>query len=406
MTTSDRCPCPPAPWRVAWGLAMVVLPAMAALPPAAARSQEPAQEPARAEGFDAEEGVPQAAEQPQGPEQPKRPGEVVIQRAGPGGGAVGVQVRVQAMGDGPAAMVVQEGVVADVMIVEGPAAAVVEDGGDAPAAEPMDAAAMLQQQVAAQAMQYEALLQRVLVQKLALARTLRGDLSPESRRRIRVAGEEAVKQAAQGIAAGLFRQQQVFVVQQPEPENLADALGNAVVRLFGLEPARPAAPPPPPPPAAVDPEAIVGEAVATALEAEAGEEAGRAFRDELAERQARQRRLSAGRVLRMLDAELHLSAQQRAAIRETLEGNWSEDLLIMEEMGAWTINGRPVYPGLDRALILPHLSEIQRRRLGEADESQRETVRVNVEQWRSTQVVNRLMRRGHEEVEHDAWWAE
>lgn len=406
MTTSDRPPCERNAWRVAGALALVVLPAIAALWPAEARSQEPAQEPAHADGLDADERVPEGPEQPDGREQPQGRGAVVIQRAGPGGGPVGVQVRVQAVGEGPAAVVVQEGVVADVMVVEGPAAAVVEDGGDAPAAEPMDAAAMLQQQVAAQAMQYEAILQRVLVQKLALARTLRGDLSPESRRRIRVAGEEAVKQAAQGIAAGMFRQQQVIVAQQPEPENIAEAVGNAVVRLFGLEPARPAAPPPPPPPAAVDPEAIVGEAVAAALEAEAGAEVGRAFRDELAAREARLRRLSAGRVLRMLDGELHLSAPQRAAIRETLEGNWSEDLLIMEEMGAWTIDGRPVYPGLDRTLILPHLTEIQRRRLGEADESQRETVRLNVEQWRSTQLVNRLMRRGHEEVEHDAWWAE
>lgn len=403
MTTSDRPPCERHAWRVAGALALVVLPAIAALWPAEARSQEPAQEPAHADGLDADERVPEGPEQPDGREQPQGRGAVVIQRAGPGGGPVGVQVRVQAVGEGPAAVVVQEGVVADVMVVEGPAAAVVEDGGDAPAAEPMDAAAMLQQQVAAQAMQYEAILQRVLVQKLALARTLRGDLSPESRRRIRVAGEEAVKQAAQGIAAGMFRQQQVIVAQQPEPENIAEAVGNAVVRLFGLEPARPAAPPPP---AAVDPEAIVGEAVAAALEAEAGAEVGRAFRDELAAREARLRRLSAGRVLRMLDGELHLSAPQRAAIRETLEGNWSEDLLIMEEMGAWTIDGRPVYPGLDRTLILPHLTEIQRRRLGEADESQRETVRLNVEQWRSTQLVNRLMRRGHEEVEHDAWWAE
>lgn len=406
MTTSDRPPCERHAWRVAWALTLVVLPAIAALWPAEARSQEPAQEPAHADGLDADVRVPEGPEQPEGREQPQGRGAVVIQRAGPGGGPVGVQVRVQAVGEGPAAVVVQEGVVADVMVVEGPAAAVVEDGGDAPAAEPMDAAAMLQQQVAAQAMQYEAILQRVLVQKLALARTLRGDLPPESRRRIRVAGEEAVKQAAQGIAAGMFRQQQVIVAQQPEPENIAEAVGNAVVRLFGLEPARPAAPQPPPPPAAVDPEAIVGEAVAAALEAEAGAEVGRAFRDELAARETRQRRLSAGRVLRMLDGELHLSAPQRAAIRETLEGNWSEDLLIMEEMGAWTIDGRPVYPGLDRTLILPHLTEIQRRRLGEADESQRETVRLNVEQWRSTQLINRLMRRGHEQVEHDAWWAE
>ncbi len=404
MTTSDRPPCQRLPRRVGWALALVVLPAIAALWPAEARSQEPAQEPAHADGLDADGRVPEGSEPPEGREQPQGRGAVVIQRAGPGGVPVGVQVRVQAVGEGPAAVVVQEGVVADVMIVEGPAAAVVEDGGDAPAAEPMDAAAMLQQQVAAQAMQYEAILQRVLVQKLALARTLRGDLSPESRRRIRVAGEDSVKRAAQEIAAGMFRQQQVIVQHEPEAENIAEAVGNAVVRLFGLEPARPAAPPPPP--AAVDPEVIVGEAVAAALEAEAGAEVGRAFRDELAARQARQRRLSAGRVLRMLDGELHLSAPQRAAIRETLEGNWSEDLLIMEEMGAWTIDGRPVYPGLDRALILPHLNEIQRRRLGEADESQRETVRLNVEQWRSTQLINRLMRRGHEEVEHDAWWAE
>lgn len=412
MTTPDRGPCPRALRRVGWALALVVLPAIAALPPAEARSQEPAQEPAHADGLDADERVPEDSEPPEGREQPQGRGAVVIQRAGPGGVPVGVQVRVQAVGEGPAAVIVQEGVVADVMVVEAPPVAVVADGGDAPAVapaeEPQDPAEMLQGQIADQAMQYEVHIQRLLVRDLALARTLRGDLSPASRGRIRVAGTEAVKRAAREIATGMFRQQQMQVVAAPmaEPENVVEAVGNAVVRLLGLEPARPAAPPPPPPPAAVDPEAVVAEAVATALEAEAGAEAGRAFRDELSARRTRERRHSVGRVLRLLDAELHLTGRQRDAIREALEAKWSEDFLIVEEMGSWTIDGRPVYPGLDRSLVLPHLTDIQRRRFGDVDDSQREMVRVNLDQWRQNRAVNRLMRRGHEVVEQDPWWAE
>ena len=383
--------------RAAFGTALaaaLLLPAVAAPPQAAARPQEPVNV-----------GQPEdPPEQEAGQEQDLEPTPGRVE----GRGQVQVQVRVQAQDAGPPAVIVeaQEGVAAEVNVVEAPAAAIPQDS--VPAEVPQDPAAMLQQQIAAQAAQYERLISRVLVQNLALARTLCGELPAESRGRIRVAGEEAVKKAAREIAAGLFQQQQqVVVVPEARPENVVEAVGHAVVRLFGLEPARPAAPPPPPPPPPMaDPEAIVAEAVALALEAEAGADAARAFRDEAAARLTRQRRLAVGRIMRVLDGELHFSGRQREAIRGALEANWSDDLRMLEDMGSWTINGRHVYPGLDRAIVMPHLTDIQRRRLGEVDESQRESVRFNVDQWRRQAAVNRLMRHSHEPVERDAWWGE
>lgn len=306
------------------------------------------------------------------------------------------------------AAVAEEGVVAGVQaivigdggIVVGAAVvpAQVEEGenGDFPPAAVLSPEEQLRQAVDQQAAQFEPLFRSELNSQLDLIRTLQGDIPGEARRSIVNAGEKAAKEAARRTSEIMHAPQRAQILNQP-----ADAGGivAGVVRGFlGLNRPRPQ------PQRSVEEERFdgvhhVAAALADSLEEQVGDAAARAFEAEMTKRDERRRQAVVRRVVALLDDDLCLTSEQAEAIGAALVEQWDESLLAVTGMNVVNADRR-VYPGLPRALVVPHLTAAQRERFGGAEEN--DTEQMYRQHWGRMGQINRLQR--VTTIDRDAWW--
>lgn len=313
-------------------------------------------------------------------------GEAIVEGAPPG--AVEAEAGVV---EGPGGFVAVELVPADAaQVVEGVAIA------DAQPAQVLTPEEQLRQAVDQQAAQFEPLFRSELNSQLDLIRTLQGDIPAEARRGIVNAGEKAAKEAARRTSEIVHAPQRAQIQHRA-----ADAGGivAGVVRGFlGLNRPRPQ----PQRPADVerfDGIHHVAAALADSLEEQVGDAAARAFEAEMARRDERRRQAVVHKVVALLDDDLCLTSEQAEAIGEALLAQWDESLVAATGMNV--MNGdRRVYPGLPRALVVPHLTAAQRERFGGADEN--DTEQMYRQHWGRMGQINRLQR--VTTIDRDAWW--
>ena len=231
------------------------------------------------------------------------------------------------------------------------------------------AEAQRQQQIKLQAQHLEPQFTKLLSGELELIRSVCGELPRESRRKISQAGVEAVKQAALESAAQQF--------------------GG---RLAGDGDQRPAQKRQP-----ANPAAVILEALDKSLAEQVPGERVAAYREQVAQRNDRQKRAMIRQVVATLDAELFLTSTQWDEIERSLSAAWEDRIFIA--MGSMNmINGRRVFPGLLQECVRPHLTEPQRQQLGPSGASND----GQIQNW-SLQ-INQL---GNiQDAGRDPWWFE
>ena len=227
--------------------------------------------------------------------------------------------------------------------------------------DPADA--QRQQQIKLQAQHLEPQFTKLLSGELELIRSVCGDLPRASRRKISQAGVEAVKQAALESAAQQF--------------------GG---RLAGDGDQRPA-----------NPAAVILEALDKSLAEQVPGERVAAYREQVAQRNDRQKRAMIRQVVATLDAELFLTSTQWDEIERSLSAAW-EDRMFIAIGSTHMINGRRVFPGLLQECVRPHLTEPQRQQLGPSGAPNN----GQIQNW-SLQ-INQL--NNIQDAGRDPWWFE
>jgi len=176
-------------------------------------------------------------------------------------------------------------------------------------------------QVRQQAKHMEQIFQPLLHTELEMIRQTCPDLTGEARREILAAGRAAVTKTA---------------------------LEFATQQLIGGQPRL-----------AVDARRSIRVPMATALKPHASAEQFAAYGREQQARHARRARAARVAIVAKLDRHLDLSAAQRRAIEEDLEGHW-EDAWVRElDDNGMVINGERTAPDYAKACIDPHLDERQ-----------------------------------------------
>ena len=238
-----------------------------------------------------------------------------------------------------------------------------------------------------------------LATDLALLRSLHGDLPIESRRKIVKAGEQAVKEAAILASELAHANQRPKGVPVENVGDLANGVAEFVNAIIGLQK------PPPDPEARSatdnDPREHLAIALKAAVAEVIGEDAVADFSAELSKREDRRRQALVRRVVGILDDELLLSAKQQETIGAVLTEKWDSSLETVLE-SRMNFNGRMIYPGLPYAQILPHLTAVQRDRLGDG------TGHPNFGGDRRQLLRERMLQRLHmvQQSPRDPWWFE
>lgn len=269
--------------------------------------------------------------------------------------------------------------------------------------KPLTPEDLARNEIAQMAAQYEPLLLRVLYDHLELLRTLEGDLPPETRLAISAAGEAAVKDATPRLIEEI-RSPRPLVPAPPAGEGesivaaVAEAFGFAAPRRKPAGAARAVEPLDPP----FDACQLVVDAVSASVVERLGEVRGADFVAEVAGRERRRRAAEVRRLVAILDEELTFSAGQRDAIEEALGGAPGDAISTAIDRQV-EYNGRKLYPGLPYERVLPHLSPVQRDRLGDGGEC-----RDFIRSFAPMETHARFFRRANlsQSAERDPWWYE
>lgn len=183
-------------------------------------------------------------------------------------------------------------------------------------------AVQMQRQIEAHARSWEQLLQAPLRAELEIVRRSCGSLSPEARRAIVAAGNQAVKAAARQVAA----------------------------RQMGQAGEKP-----------VDARASIREVVTAAIEQHAAADEFAAYKGECAARLERRAGAARTLIVEKLDRVLELTAAQREAIAADLAKKWQASWIKeLDIHGSNPINGYPCAPDFAAACITPHLDARQK----------------------------------------------
>ena len=185
-------------------------------------------------------------------------------------------------------------------------------------------AAQRKQFIRQQTQQFEQMLQPLLHVELALARRSCGGLTPEARREVFAAARDAVHDVAEQVARRQF-----------EGGGEADH---------------------------VDIRRAIHERIAAAIGPRAAADELAAYERESRERQERRAEAARIRIVAKVDAQLGLTAAQRAAMLEDLRAAWQAAWVReLEDHDGVMINDLPPAPDFADAAIAPHLDPVQGR---------------------------------------------